>query len=132
MRSRKRQERGFTMVELMVVVIILGILATAVVFNVSGLIGDAKVNKAKTDIRTLKDACMLFKAKKGKWPKNLDELTQGIQAMVEAVPKDPWDSKYDYRIVNNTAVITCSGVGGAKGGDAEAADITSEDLGKAQ
>ena len=107
----RRRRAGFTLVELMVVIVIIGLLATVVAINVLPAQGKAMVGKAKADISTLEQAVETYR---------LDNLTfpddrQGLQALVtppqglaqperyreggyvRRLPKDPWGKDYQYR-----------------------------------
>ena len=92
-------QAGFTLVEIMVVIVILGLLATLVVPNVIGMSDEAKVAKAQTDVKSIASAVTLFRTKKGKLPQSLEELTQtddkGTGNWLPELPKDPWDNAYE-------------------------------------
>ena len=82
--SRRLRERGFTLIEIMVVVVILGILAAIVVPNVMPNIGRASVAKAKQDIRAYETGLNLFRMDNFKYP----TTDQGLKALVQQ-PTDP-------------------------------------------
>ena len=110
-KSRK-DNRGFTLIELMVVVIILGILALYITPKIMGEPEKAKRVKAKMDIATLETALKMYKLDNGVYP----STEQGLQALVQApetgtipkkwreggyleknkVPKDPWGNEFVY------------------------------------
>jgi general secretion pathway protein G len=88
---------GFTLIEIMVVIVILGLLATLVVPNVLGMSEEAKKEKARTDVHNIADAVKMYKIRNNKTPNSIDELTQPDskgKAFLENVPKDPWDHEY--------------------------------------
>ena len=105
---RKRQSTGFTLVEIMVVVVILGILAVLIVPRVLGRTDEAKQAAAKHDIATIMQSLKLYKLDNGRYPTN----DQGLQALVtkptsaptpsnwkpylDKLPKDPWGNTYQY------------------------------------
>jgi general secretion pathway protein G len=97
-RTRVRPaEAGFTLVEIMVVVVILGLLATLVVQNVIGAGDTARETKAKADVRAIADAVKSYRVKNGKLPESLDALTtkdERGRCELEELPKDPWDHDY--------------------------------------
>lgn len=102
MKNRKKIFRGgFTLVEIMVVVIILGILATVVVIAVTPRIKRAKIEKAKSDVRAIEEAIELFKMEKGKLPDSLEQLvggtSEGGDSYLKTLHKDPWKNDYIYR-----------------------------------
>jgi general secretion pathway protein G len=96
-------QAGFTLVEIMVVIVILGLLATLVVPNVIGMSDDAKVTKAQTDVANIAGAVKLYRMK-GKLPDSLSVLTEtndkGGGALLESLPKDPWGNDYELRVDN--------------------------------
>lgn len=107
---KKRQSSGFTLIEVMVVVVILGILAAFIVPKIIGRPDEAKVAKVKSDVRALQSACDMYRLDNGIYP----TTEQGLEALVkkpttEPVPsswriggyiqklsKDPWGRDYLY------------------------------------
>lgn len=103
-----RRSSGFTLVEIMVVVVILGILAVLIVPRVLGRTDEAKQAAAKHDIATVMQSLKLYKLDNGRYPTN----DQGLQALVtkpssapvpsnwkpylDKLPKDPWGNTYQY------------------------------------
>ena len=111
MRTKRRsaaESAGFTLVEIMVVVVILGILAVLIVPRVLGRSDEARQAAAKHDIATIMQSLKLYKLDNGRYPTN----DQGLQALVtkptsapapsnwkpylDKVPKDPWGNTYQY------------------------------------
>jgi len=128
----RRLKRAFTLVELMVVVAILGILATVVVVNVSGRTGEAKRARAKTDFAAFKTAIRLYKIDTGRYPQALQGLLQqdakGKGPWIEELAKDPWDNDYYYEYRGRGKfVITSFGADGQPGGEEEDADVSTDD-----
>lgn len=131
---------GITLVELMVVIVIIGLLATVVVINVLPSQDRAMVEKARADINTMSNALMLYKVHNLSFP-NTD---QGLQALVEApsglanparyqpggyiqnLPADPWGNAYRYRFPGERGQqfdIYSTGADGQPGGEGLNADI---------
>ncbi len=130
---------GFSLIEIMVVVTIMGILALAVAVNVIDFVGDAKVNTAKTDISSIETALGLFKLQNGFYP----STEQGLEALVEKpttgeipskwkeggylkdLKNDPWGNPYVYLCpgVNGPFDLESYGQDGEDGGDGDDADI---------
>lgn len=99
-RRRERPESGFTLVEIMVVVVILGILVTLFARNVFDIFGDSQIGLAETKVKLLDESVGTYKVKNGRMPKSLEELTEpnerGLQIERE-LPKDPWGNDYELR-----------------------------------
>lgn len=93
------REDGFTLIEIMVVIVILGLLATIVGKNVIGMSDEAKVTKAQTDVGQIYETAKLFRVKNGKVPTMEDLTTPDAkgQSYIENVGKDPWDNDYMIR-----------------------------------
>lgn len=107
--GRHGREGGFTLIEIMVVVVILGILAALVAPNVISRIDDAQINRAKQDIRAVESALHLYRLDNFKYP----TTDQGLEALVsqpadpsirnwrqggylDKLPVDPWGAPYQY------------------------------------
>ncbi|TAH38529.1 MAG: type II secretion system protein GspG [Planctomycetota bacterium] len=133
-RNRNRRlRRGFTLIEIMVVVLIIGLLATLVGQNVIRALFTGKTTKAKSDISSLVNAVTMYKAQKGTWPDSIEELAEVDetgQSFLQGnrVPKDPWGNDYYYeppRSGSSEFEIISYGSDGAQGGEGEDADISS-------
>jgi general secretion pathway protein G len=96
--QRKRNLRaGFTLIEILLVVVIIGMLATLVAVNVPKQMEKARVNKTKADIRGLGVALNSYYMDKGKFPSSLSDLTSGDDPYLEGdVPNDAWGGQYQY------------------------------------
>lgn len=136
-------EAGFTLIEILVVVFIIGLLATIVGVNVIGQSDKARVTKAQADLKQLEQALHLYKLDNGIYPTS----EQGLQALVQKpttgpqprkynaegyiqkFPEDPWGNPYIYLSDGQKFVLKCLGADGEQGGDGYNADIDSKDLG---
>ncbi len=138
--------RGFTLIEIMVVIVILALLAALVGPKIMGRSDDAKVADAKVQIRNLESALKFYKLDNGFYP----STEQGLAALIskptsgvipknykeggylesKQVPKDPWKNDYIYLSPGEHGDYDlCSyGADGAKGGDAKSADICNWDI----
>jgi general secretion pathway protein G len=141
MRTRRsRRTAGFTLVELMVVVAIIGLLAAVVTVNVMGQAGEAKKERVKADMKNIATALDLYKLACGKYPDQLEGLwerpggnegrkwngpylTEG-----QYPPTDPWGYRYEYQKTGSSYEIITKGAGNAPGGDEEEADLSSKTI----
>lgn len=130
-------EAGFTLVELMVVIVIIGLLATIVVINVMPTQDRAMVDKARADIRVLEQALELYRLDVMSYPTTAQGLTALVSApqdlrqperynkagYIRRLPKDPWGNPYQYAYPGEHGAVDIYSLGadGESGG---------EDLGK--
>ncbi|MBN1613888.1 MAG: type II secretion system major pseudopilin GspG [Deltaproteobacteria bacterium] len=143
---RKADDRGFTLIELMVVIVILGILAGLIIPRVMGRPDEARIAKAKMQIESLETALKLYKLDSGTYP----TTEQGLQALVEApsvgqparnwrtggylersrVPKDPWGNDFIYLSpgAHGDFDLSSMGADGEVGGEEKNRDINSWEL----
>ena len=97
---RNRREGGFTLVELMVVIVLIGLLAGIVTVKVIPMIAKAKVKTTQAQIKTFANALDLYKLNVGSYPDTLEELTEeapnGDERLLAEIPQDPWGQEYIY------------------------------------
>ena len=146
MKKQIADESGFTLIELMVVLFILGILAGLVVPRIMGRPGEAKQTKAKIQIEGLETALKLYKLDTGRYP----DTEQGLEALVQMpdtgivpkkwreggylekgkLPLDPWGNPFVYLSpgANGETDIISYGADGVPGGEGEDRDINSWEL----
>jgi general secretion pathway protein G len=138
-----RRTAGFTLIEILVVVFIIGLLATIVSVNVIGQTDNARITKAKVDLKEIEQGLHLFKLDTGIYP----TTGQGLAALVhkpsggpqlrkynpegyiQKIPEDPWGNPYVYLSDGQSFVLKCLGADGEQGGEGKNADIDSKDLG---
>ncbi len=138
-RTPARAARGFTLIEVMVVVIILGVLAAIVVPKIMDRPAEARVTKAKHDIRALTSALNLYRLDNFNYP----STDQGLEALVERpagspearnwkeggyldrLPRDPWGNPYQYLSPgeNGDFDLYTLGADGQPGGEGANADV---------
>lgn len=143
---RRGGNEGFTLIELMVVIVVLGLLAGFVAPKIIGHVGEAKTGTAKSNIESFRTALGMYKLHNGSYP----ETEQGLQALVEmpttgtipkhwkkggylekkAIPKDPWGNDYIYICpgVHGDYDISSLGKDGMAGGEDEDKDVNSWDV----
>lgn len=131
------QEGGFSLIELLIVMVILGLLASLVGPKMFGKLGMAKQKTAKTQIEMLMSGLDAYRLDVGKYPSS----QEGLDALVnnsgsdkwrgpylsKGVPNDPWDNPYNYQNPgeHGEVDIYSYGADGQVGGDGEDADIGS-------
>ena len=139
--EKKQNDDGFTLVEVMVVMVIIGLLATFVVINVLPSQDKARVQKARGDIRLLENALELYRLDMLDYPDENDglmalrELPAGADnpenyregGYIRFLPNDPWNNPYVYRYPGENGVIDILSYGsdGEPGGEGLASDIVS-------
>jgi general secretion pathway protein G len=137
-RSRKALQRGFTLVEILVVITIIGLIMSLVGPRVLNYLSDSKVKAAKIQIQSFTSALELFYLDAGRYP----STSEGLTALVKStgglsawngpylkggqLPNDPWGKPYIYRSPGERSPyeITSYGADGVEGGTGPSADIT--------
>jgi general secretion pathway protein G len=144
--TRRTRLRGFTLIEIMVVITILGILAALIVPRVVGRTDDARITAAKQDIGAIMQALKLYRLDNGRYP----TTEQGLRALIErpstdpqptnwkqggylersSIPKDPWGKEYQFLNPGLRGEIDVFSFGrdGQSGGEGPDGDIGSWQL----
>jgi general secretion pathway protein G len=134
--KRRRYAEGFTLIELMVVILIIGLLATIVVQNLRSATDRAKRVKAQADIAQIKSGLDRYYLDAGSYPTS----DQGLNALMtaptggniphdwegpylEKIPPDPWGNSYFYQSDGTNYVLKSFGADGVEGGEGKNADI---------
>jgi general secretion pathway protein G len=137
--TARRRSRGFTLLELMVVIVIIGVLAALIAPKVLENVDKAKITAAQADISSLMNALKMYKLDNGRYPTG----DQGLQALVtkpttgsipgnwrsylDKLPDDPWHHPYQYANpgVHGDIDVFSFGADGQAGGEGNDADIGS-------
>lgn len=142
-KKSSKAERGFTIIEVMAVLIILGLLATVVAVNVVGRIDKAKVISTKTSLKKLHSAVLAFKLDTGDYPSEEAGLIELVEQPSDVenwqpggylettdVPKDGWGREFIYELYPESGKpfrIVSYGADGEEGGEGYDADLSSTD-----
>ncbi|MFB0933919.1 MAG: type II secretion system major pseudopilin GspG [Pseudomonadales bacterium] len=135
------KQKGFTLIEIMVVVVILGILGALIVPNIIGRPDEARVQAAKADIESIGTALELYRLDNGNYPstdQGLDALVNEPSGFPEArrwnrdgylkkLPKDPWDEGSLYFSEDRKYEVYSYGADRKEGGEGVDADISTDD-----
>lgn len=129
----KKKRSGFSLIEIMIVVVIIGLMAGTVTLVTKTLLDRAKRNKAKGDIGNLVNAVELFYTDNSRYPNNdegLGALASGENRYIARLVKDPWSRDYQYLQPGRSGAydIISYGADGREGGTGADADITIADL----
>ena len=137
--AARARSAGFTLIELMVVLVIIGVLAALIVPNVLERADDARTTAARTDVTNLMQALKLYRLDNQRYPSS----EQGLQALIakpttgpqplnwkpylEKLPNDPWGRPYQYLSpgVKGEVDVMSFGADGQSGGEGKDADIGS-------
>ncbi len=141
--QNKRQKRGFTMIELMAVLIIMGLLFAVVANNFMGKVGQARSVTTKANLKLLHDAVKSFKMDTGRYPTEEEQLSILIDEPMDVqnyqeggylegteLPFDGWGYEFEYeRLPENGKpfLIRSYGADNQEGGEGEDADLLSTD-----
>jgi general secretion pathway protein G len=141
--NRTSPQAGFTLIEIMVVVFILGLLVTLVAPKIIGRTDQARATKAAADIKGIEEALHLYKLDMGHYPagaQGLQSLLAGTgggggvgknfnpEGYLDKMPVDPWGNQYVYVSDGSSFIVKSLGADGADGGEGKNADIDSRDL----
>lgn len=135
LRAEAQKEDGFSLIELMVVIVIMGLLTTVVVINVLPGQDRAMVEKARTDVHLIEQAIIMYRSDTFKYPTLEDGLavltsapggnSLRTEGYIKALPKDPWGNDYQYLIPGEHGKfdVFSYGADGRPGGEGLDADI---------
>ncbi len=133
-RTKISHQAGFTLVEVMVTMVIIGLMTAGVVINVLPMLSKARIEKAEIDIKRLAQATEYYHLEKNAYPQALTDLlasgnanSGARQGAITILPEDPWGNAYLYAAPGQYGAydIWSYGADGEEGGEDENADITS-------
>ncbi len=137
--ARRAKQRAFTLIELMVVLVIIGVLAALIVPNVLDRADDARVAAARTDVNNLVQALKLYKLDNQRYPTAeqglaallakpaVSPVPQNWKPYLDKLPNDPWGNAYQYLNpgLKGEIDVLSFGADGQPGGDGKNADVGS-------
>jgi len=127
---------GFTLIEILVAVAIIGILGTTAAIGIPRILENSKINAAKVGVDNLKAAVVAYNIEKGKYPSDLKSLVEAsgddepIVEGGEGALYDPWGTEYKYEKKGKRFVVISAGPDGEFGGDDDIrSDVTKRSTG---
>jgi len=123
----RNKERGFTLVEMMVVIVIIGLLAAVVVVNVMPAVDRAAQTRVKADLDQIEMAIDQYRLENMRYPSGQEGLNALVPQYIKRLPTDPWNNPYVYVTPGPNGApyrIASLGADKAEGGSGENADIT--------
>jgi len=125
MKKNIKKQKGFTLIEIMIVVVIIGILASIIMPKIMDKPGQARLQKAKHDIQTISSSLNLYKLDKFNYPSTDEGLDALIGTYLDRKPTDPWGREYYYLSPGQKGVfdLYSYGADGRIGGNDENTDV---------
>ena len=130
-RDRNRRalaKKGFTLLELIVVITIIGLLGTLVITKVAPILMRANKTKITSDMKTIYKTAEIIYATSGSWPDSIEEMVDRTDddgnelEGLDEMPKDPWGGEYEYEMRDGKPVVICLGRDANTGGDGDDQD----------
>lgn len=135
-KRKKKTKRGFTLLELMVVIVIIGLLAGLVTVKTRSYLIVSRQNAARVEIAKIVEALEAFYAVRNHYPTNEEGLAPLVEkskefpdGLLSKIPKDPWNNEYVYNCPgrNSSFEVISYGADGREGGEDENLDLSSSD-----
>ena len=128
-RNHRAQEKGFTLLELIVVITIIGLLGTLVVTKVAPMLAKGNATKIKYDLKKISEAATFILSDTGSYPESIDEMINAVDdegnaitGALDKTPKDPWGNPYEYEIRDGKPLVICRGRDANTGGEGDDQD----------
>lgn len=123
--AKAAAEAGFTLIEILLVVAIIGMMAAVAAVNLGGKMGKAQVNAAKSSVEAIRTGVKMYEVDTGKFPASLQNLlTKGnepnwsgpyLEKAEQGLPKDPWGNEFHYTVQGNQFTVSSAGPDGTFG-----------------
>ena len=127
---RRVRSGGFTLLELIVVITIIGILASLVVVKVSNVGPRARRTAAQADLQNILKVAEGINAETGRYPETIEDMINArdandmpLSVSLDKYPKDPWSNEYLYEVYDGQPVVRSLGADNQEGGEGEDADL---------
>ena len=132
--GRTLRRMGFSLIEVMVVLVIIALLASIVTINVQGHVDRGRLKKAGADIAVIASQVKLFYLDKGRYPTTSEGLRVLVPKYIDKLSKDPWGRDYQYECPGRGGAfdIVCFGADGQEGGEGADRDLTNWDVADAE
>ena len=130
-RRQRARQSGFSLAELMVVIVIIGLLVTVVAPNVISKLSTSQVGVAKASISAIEDACTQYYLDNNSYPETLEQLVTVDDAGAkylnqETVPKDPWGQEFILEVDGDEILIWTYGADKSEGGEGKNRDFNNK------
>ena len=127
-KCRALAKKGFTLLELIVVITIIGLLGTLVVTKVAPILFRANKTKITSDMKTIYNTAKIIYTTSGGWPESIEEMVNrtdddgnDLEGLGE-MPRDPWQNEYEYEMRDGKPVVICLGRDANTGGEGDDQD----------
>ncbi|WP_035480346.1 type II secretion system major pseudopilin GspG [Aliagarivorans marinus] len=130
--ARCKRQQGFTLMELLIVIVIMGLLMSLVAPSMFSKVGSSKIKTAEAQMQMIGTALDVYRLDVGNYPRSLSQLRQDDQTgwdgpyLPRDLPLDPWNREYIYKAPGDNGApynLRTLGSDGQEGGEGEAADI---------